>query len=46
MGDTFELLQRELLKAIGPLQDDQLFTVIWFNEGPRNCSPADARRHL
>ena len=34
MGDTFELLQRELLKAIGPLQDDQLFTVIWFNEGP------------
>lgn len=34
MGDTFELLQRELLKAIGPLQDDQLFNVIWFNEGP------------
>lgn len=34
MGDAFVLLQRELLRAIGSLQDDQLFNVIWFNEGP------------
>ena len=34
MGDTFDLLQRELMRAIGSLQDDQLFNVIWFNEGP------------
>lgn len=34
MGDTFELLQRELLRAIGSLEDEQLFNVIWFNEGP------------
>lgn len=34
MGDTFDLLQRELLRAIGTLRDDQLFNVIWFNEGP------------
>ncbi|MBN2559433.1 MAG: hypothetical protein JXQ75_00695 [Phycisphaerae bacterium] len=34
MGDTFDLLQRELLRAIGSLEDSQLFNVIWFNEGP------------
>jgi len=34
MGDAFDLLQRELLRAIGSLEDDQLFNVIWFNEGP------------
>jgi hypothetical protein len=34
MGDTFDLLQRELMRAIGTLREDQLFNVIWFNEGP------------
>ncbi len=33
MGDAFSLLQRELLRAIGSLEEDQLFNVIWFNEG-------------
>lgn len=34
MAETFPLLQRELLRAIGSLDADQLFNVIWFNEGP------------
>ncbi len=34
MGETFSLLQRELMRAIGSLNDDQTFNVIWFNEGP------------
>jgi hypothetical protein len=33
MSDTFGLLQRELKRAIGSLERDQLFEVIWFNEG-------------
>jgi hypothetical protein len=33
MAETFSLLQRELLRAIGSLDQDQLFNVIWFNEG-------------
>lgn len=33
MSDTFSLLQRELMRAIGSLNDEQLFNVIWFNEG-------------
>jgi len=34
MSDTFSLLQRELLRAIGSLNEEQLFNVIWFSEGP------------
>ncbi len=33
MADTFSLLQRELMRAIGSLNRDQLFNVLWFNEG-------------
>ena len=33
MADTFKLLQRELMQAIGSLERDQEFNVIWFNEG-------------
>lgn len=33
MSDTFSLLQRELKRAIGSLERDQIFEVIWFNEG-------------
>lgn len=33
MADTFRLLQRELMQAIGSLEGDQKFNVIWFNEG-------------
>ncbi len=33
MSDTISLLQRELLRAIGRLEPDQSFNVIWFNEG-------------
>lgn len=33
MSDTFGLLQRELKRAIGSLERDQIFEVIWFNEG-------------
>lgn len=33
MADTFRLLQRELMQAIGSLERDQMFNVIWFNEG-------------
>ncbi len=33
MAETFSLLQRELLRAIGSLDADQSFNVIWFNEG-------------
>lgn len=33
MADTFKLLQRELMQAIGSLERDQQFNVIWFNEG-------------
>lgn len=33
MADTFRLLQRELMQAIGSLERDQQFNVIWFNEG-------------
>jgi len=36
MGDTFDLLQRELMRALGSLQEEQFFNVIWFNEGPAN----------
>lgn len=34
MAETFSLLQRELMRAVGSLDEDQLFNVIWFNEGP------------
>jgi len=34
MGDSFGLLQRELMRAVGSLESDQTFNVIWFNEGP------------
>lgn len=37
MSDTFVLLQRELKQAIGSLESDQLFNVIFFNEG--KCTP-------
>ncbi|MEK6644878.1 MAG: hypothetical protein AABZ08_13320 [Planctomycetota bacterium] len=33
MTDTFTLLQRELMRAVGSLNQDQLFNVLWFNEG-------------
>ena len=33
MTDTFTLLQHELMRAIGSLQREQLFNVLWFNEG-------------
>ena len=33
MSGTFSLLQRELRRAVGSLEPDQLFNVIWFNEG-------------
>lgn len=33
MSDTFSLLQRELMRALGSLDQDQLFNVIWFSEG-------------
>ena len=33
MSDTIESLKRELRRAIGSLEPDQLFNVIWFNEG-------------
>jgi hypothetical protein len=33
MSDTFGLLQHELIRAIGTLNREQLFNVIWFNEG-------------
>ncbi len=33
MSDTIESLKRELKRAIGSLEPDQLFNVIWFNEG-------------
>jgi hypothetical protein len=33
MADTFDLLKRELRRAIGSLESDQLFNVIWFSEG-------------
>ena len=33
MSDTMDSLQRELMRAIGSLEPDQLFNVIWFNEG-------------
>ncbi len=40
MHDTFHLLQRELLRAIGSLHDHQSFDVIWFSEGPaQSLSP-------
>jgi hypothetical protein len=34
MSSTFDLLARELKRAVGTLEPDQLFNVIWFNEGP------------
>jgi hypothetical protein len=34
MGGTFGMLQRELMRAVGSLNEDQTFNVIWFNEGP------------
>lgn len=33
MSDTFSALQRELMRAIGALDADQMFNVIWFNQG-------------
>jgi len=33
MSNTFDLLARELKRAVGSLEPDQLFNVIWFNEG-------------
>lgn len=33
MSGTFDLLARELKRAVGSLEPDQLFNVIWFNEG-------------
>jgi hypothetical protein len=33
MQDTFYLVQRELIRAIGSLEEDQRFNVIWFSEG-------------
>lgn len=33
MTDTFTLLQRELMRAVGSLNQEQLFNVLWFNEG-------------
>lgn len=33
MSDTFTLLQRELMRSIGALDSEQLFNVIWFNQG-------------
>ncbi len=33
MSSTFDLLARELKRAVGSLEPDQLFNVIWFNEG-------------
>ncbi len=33
MSECFNLLQRELLQAIGSLGPDQRFNVFWFNEG-------------
>jgi len=40
MHDTFHLLQRELLRAIGSLHDHQSFDVVWFSEGPaQSLSP-------
>lgn len=33
MSSTFDLLARELKRAVGTLEPDQLFNVIWFNEG-------------
>jgi len=33
MSDTFSLLQRELMRALGTLEPDQMFNVIWFSEG-------------
>lgn len=35
MVDTFSLLKRELMKAIGTLNDDQQFNLIWFNDSRR-----------
>lgn len=33
MGEVFGILKRELKRAIGSLDRDQSFNVIWFNEG-------------
>jgi len=33
MNEAFDSLQQELKRAIGSLEPDQLFNVIWFNEG-------------
>jgi hypothetical protein len=33
MSDTFQALQRELMKAIGSLEPEQSFNVLWFNDG-------------
>ena len=33
MSSTFDLLARELKRAVGSLEPDQFFNVIWFNEG-------------
>lgn len=33
MSDTFSSLQRELMRAIGSLDSEQMFNVIWFNAG-------------
>ncbi len=33
MSDTFTLLQRELMRSIGALDSEQMFNIIWFNQG-------------
>ena len=33
MSDTFDLLRKELMRALGTLEPDQMFNVIWFSEG-------------
>lgn len=41
MQDTFDLLQRELIRAIGSLHEDQRFNIIWFSEGPPEALSPD-----
>jgi len=33
MSDTFSLLQRELMRSIGSLDSEQMFNILWFNQG-------------
>lgn len=41
MQDTFHLLQRELIRAIGSLREDQRFNILWFSEGPPEALSPD-----